>query len=67
MKQRKLKLFLSVSPLDFVAINIPGPLHKTKTGGKYVLLITDSYSKLAMTVLKTKTTATGTVSILTEH
>jgi Integrase zinc binding domain len=49
-KQRRthhLKPFTPSAPLEQVAVDILGPLPKTKRGHQYVLVVTDRYSKLA--------------------
>ena len=45
-----LKLFPAQAPLESVAIDIFGELMKTKRGNKYLLVITDRFSKLTKTV-----------------
>ena len=54
MKLRKhraeLKLFPAHAPLDYVAIDILGPLIQSKDGYKYILVISDRFSKLTGTV-----------------
>jgi hypothetical protein len=44
-------------PLDYVAIDILGPLPKTKKGNQYLLFIADRFSKLDRTVPLTRITA----------
>jgi hypothetical protein len=46
-RTRHLKLFPPSDPLEQVAIDILGPLPKTKRGHQYILVVTDWYSKLA--------------------
>jgi hypothetical protein len=45
-----LKLFPARAPLEYVAIDILGELVKTPRGNRYLLVITDRYSKLTKTV-----------------
>jgi Integrase zinc binding domain/Integrase core domain len=45
-----LKLFPASSPLDYVSMDILGPLPKTKHGNLFLLVITDRFSKLMRTV-----------------
>ena len=48
--QRPLKLFPAKYPLESVAIDILGPLHRATTGHLYLLVITDRFSKLIRVV-----------------
>ena len=45
-----LKLFPAEGPLEFVAMDILGPLPKTEHGNRFLLVITDRFSKLTRTV-----------------
>ena len=45
------------APLEFVAIDIFGELITTKQGNRYILVISDRYSKLVRTVPLKKITA----------
>jgi transposase InsO family protein len=45
-----LKLFPARAPLEYVAIDILGELVKTPRGNRYLLVMTDRYSKLTKTV-----------------
>ena len=46
----RLKLFPATRPLEDVAIDILGPLPRTKHGKEYILVITDRFSKLVAAV-----------------
>jgi Integrase zinc binding domain len=54
-----LKLFPASGPLDFVTINIFGPLPKTEHGNRFLLVISDRFSKLTRTVPLRTITALG--------
>ena len=45
-KTTKLSLFPPSSPMEFVAMDILGPLTTTDRGNRFLLVITDRYSKL---------------------
>ena len=45
-----MKLFPATKPLEYVAMDILGPLPKTKHGRRFVLVITDRFTKLAKAV-----------------
>ena len=53
-----MKLFPAEKPLDFVAMDILGPLPRTKHGKQFILVVTDRFSKL------TKTEALRTITSL---
>jgi hypothetical protein len=53
LTQRKttyLKLFPPPAPLEFVAMDILGPLPETKVGKRFLLVMVDRFSKLTWTV-----------------
>jgi Integrase zinc binding domain len=52
-----LKLFPASAPLEYVAIDILGPLPKTGHGNRFLLVMTDRFSKLTRTVPLRTTTA----------
>lgn len=45
-----LKLFPASEPLEYVAVDILGPLPKTEHGNRFLLVMTDRFSKLTRTV-----------------
>jgi RNase H-like domain found in reverse transcriptase/Integrase zinc binding domain/Integrase core domain len=45
-----LKLFPASEPLEYIAVDILGPLPKTEHGNQFLLVITDRFSKLTRTV-----------------
>ena len=45
-----LKLFMPNGPLEFVCVDILGPLPTTRAGNKYLLVISDRFSKLTLAV-----------------
>lgn len=45
-----LKLFMPNGPLEFVCLDILGPLPKTSAGNKFLLVISDRFSKLTRSV-----------------
>jgi hypothetical protein len=62
-RHKALKLFPADGPLEFIAIDILGPLTKTKAGNQYLLVISDRFSKLVRTIpLRTITTYTVAVA-----
>ena len=49
-KQQKKNLFLPIGPLDHIAIDLIGPLPKTKNKQQFISVITDRYSRLTIAV-----------------
>lgn len=45
-----MKLFPDNKPLSSISINIPGKLIRTKLGNRFLLLITDQFTKLTWTI-----------------
>ena len=56
-KQHKTKLFPPTGPLDDIAIDLLGPLPRTKNGNSFIAVITDRYSKLTRAIPMKETTA----------
>lgn len=55
--QKYLRLFPANGPLEFLALDLLGPLPTSRRGNKHVLIITDRYSKLTRAVALNSTTA----------
>ncbi|CDF39905.1 unnamed protein product [Chondrus crispus] len=55
--QKDLKLFPAAGPLDFVAMDLLGPLPKTAHGNRHVLVMTDRFTKLTRSIPLRTTTA----------
>ena len=48
---KALKLFPALAPLEFVAIDLLGPLIRTPRGNRHLLVISDRFTKLVCTVI----------------
>ena len=61
--QKHMKLFPATGPLEFLAMDLLGPLPRTHQGNEYVLVITDRFTKLCRSVplRNTKAVAIATV------
>lgn len=47
MKHRfHLILFPPTGPLEFIAVDIPGPLSRKKNGNRFVVIVNGRYSKI---------------------
>jgi transposase InsO family protein len=66
-RSKEITLFPSEQPLDFVAIDILGPLTKTIKGHQYILVIADRFSKLVRTMPLTTITTFTVASALYHH
>ena len=44
-----MKLFMAEKPLEYVAADILGPIPRTKHGKRFILVVTDRFSKLTKT------------------
>lgn len=62
-----LKLFPASAPLEYVAIDILGPLPKTSHGNRFLLVMTDRFSKLTRTVPLRTTTALVCARAFCDH
>ncbi|CDF32213.1 unnamed protein product [Chondrus crispus] len=49
-QQKKLTLFPAAGPLEFVAMDLYGPLPKTPHGNRHILVITDRFTKLCRAI-----------------
>lgn len=64
--ERQLKLFVHKRALEYMCIDILGPLLTTKTGSQFGVVMTDHYTKPAEAVLSTKK-ATTVAQIFIEY
>ena len=62
-----LKLFPASGPLEFVAIDILGPLIRTSRGNRFLLVISDRFSKLTRTVPMSRVTEAAVAKAFTTH
>ena len=62
-----LSLFPAQDPLEYVAIDIFGPLPNTTGGHRYLLCITDRYSKMVRTIPLNSITAASVAKAFCEH
>ena len=65
--QRLLKLFPATGPLEFVAMDLLGPLSKTKNGNRFILVITDRFSKFTRSIPLRTTTAASVAKAFLDH
>lgn len=66
-KKQKLGLFPLADYLEYVNIDNLGPLPKPGGGSKYIVVISDRYSKLIKASPTTNTTATRIINIFMER
>ena len=66
-KASKMKLFPAKAPLEYVSIDILGELPRTQRGNRYLLVITDRFSKLTRTVPLKRITAAVVAEAFTKH
>ncbi|CAN8067066.1 unnamed protein product [Agarophyton chilense] len=65
--QAKLKLFPAACPMEFVAMGIIGPLNNSSHWKRFVLVITDRFTKLTRALPLGKTTATDVATAFLSH
>ena len=65
--QKELRLFPASSPLEFVAIDLLGELIKTPRGNRFLLVISDRFSKLVRTVPMKTITAEAVAKAFVTH
>lgn len=61
-----LNSFLDAEPIDFVAMDILGPLSKTVQGNQCAVVITDKYSKLTWAIPTSKTSSNHMTNVFLE-
>ena len=66
-RSSKMKLFPANAPLEYVAIDILGELPRTQRGNRYLLVITDRFSKMVKTVPLRRITAAVVAESFTKH
>ena len=64
---KNLSLFPARAPLEFIAIDILGELIKTARGNRFLLVITDRFSKLVRTVPLKRITARAVAQAFVTH
>lgn len=64
---KKMQLFPAKAPLEYVAIDILGELIKTPRGYRYLLVISDRFSKLVRTVPLRRITAATVAMAFVKH
>lgn len=57
-RKRHFTLFHAAGPLEFIAVNILGPLARTKNGNALFIVMTDRYSNLTREISISRTRAT---------
>jgi hypothetical protein len=62
-----LKLFPAAEPLEYISLDILGPLPKTEHGNRLMLIITDRFSKLTRTVPLRVISALAVAKAFCEH
>jgi len=65
--QSPLTLFPANSPLEYVAIDILGPLPRASSGHRFVFVMTDRFSKFSRAVLMRTITETNVAKVFLEH
>jgi Integrase zinc binding domain len=63
----KMQLFTAHEPLEFVAIAILGPLPKRAHGNRFLLVISDFFSKITRTISMRTTTALAVAKAFCTH
>lgn len=65
--QRKLRLFFPAGSLEFLAIDILGPLQQTMTDNRYIEVMTNRFPKLTKAITTSKITTIVLATIFIEH
>jgi len=64
---KKLQLFPANGPLEYVSIDILGPLLRTRRGNRFLLVISDRYSKLTRAIPLSRITAQSVARAFAEQ
>lgn len=65
--QHKFELFPPSGSLEFVAVDLFGPLTRARSGKQFVIINTNSYSKLTRAIVTAKITTTQVANIFLNH
>lgn len=65
--KESLRLFPSAVLLEFMAIDILGPLPATKSGNQHEIVLTNRYTKLTRTILVTKVISMGAAAVFLDN
>lgn len=67
LHQEQLHLLSAAGLLKFLAMQIPGPLRKTKSGTQHVIILTDLYIKLPRAIPVTPVTSSSATTLFVDN